>query len=159
VLTLQEMKELNLHGKGHAETLLASMGAVHDRCEDALDSGGVPCILDPMLGYSISTQWDRDSFEAFMRRLSEGKKWLARVIASEEHSEAVELCQRLFGEDAFPGYTPECAYCRGERGKAAHLAGTLMVTHGSNPRVVVGSIPNATRVDPKARTWGQGDFK
>jgi hypothetical protein len=159
VLTGDQMARLDLSGKGQGETFWMAMDAVCSRCQDAYETeGAVPRILDPMVRCSIASQWDRTSFVAFMDRLSQSRDWAEKALAmpAEKHQNAVALWQRVFG-DAFPGYVEKCPYCEGERMRAAQAAGTLVVSHGASPRISIGRSPSATPVDPKARSWREGD--
>lgn len=63
--------------------------------------GATPNIKDPMLGHNVSWNWARSDFEAFMRRLDEGRKWTGRAIATNDKEKAIELWRRVFG-DKFP---------------------------------------------------------
>jgi hypothetical protein len=156
VLVAEQMSKLNLSGLGQAKVVHAAMQAVYQRCQDAYASKeNPPRIADPMLGHSISAAWDRDSFETFMRRLSEsiGRAERALSLSAEEHLEAVGQWQKVFG-DAFPARVEDCPYCEGEAIERAHAAGALAVTLGATPRLTIGQTQNAIVVPRKARFWG-----
>jgi len=63
--------------------------------------GTVPRIKDPMLGHNVAWNWERSHFEAFMRRLEDGKGWSGRALDHYDKAEAIKLWQNVFGEE-FP---------------------------------------------------------
>lgn len=63
--------------------------------------GATPNIKDPMLEHNVSWNWSHNAFEAFMRRLEDGIGWTGRALVTEDKDTAIELWQRVFG-DEFP---------------------------------------------------------
>jgi hypothetical protein len=61
-----------------------------------------PNIKDPLLGHNISWNWSRSHFETFMRRLDDGRTWASKALETDDREKAIELWQKLFGEDYFP---------------------------------------------------------
>jgi hypothetical protein len=67
--------------------------------------GATPHIKDPMLDHDISWNWGRSAFERFMRVVEEGRDRATRAIEALEQGnveKAVEIWQRVFGEEYFP---------------------------------------------------------
>ena len=61
-----------------------------------------PNIPDPLLDHNISWNWERSHFETFMRRLDDGRKWSKQALDCDDREEAIELWQKIFGEEYFP---------------------------------------------------------
>ena len=81
-----------------------------------------PSIKDPVLGHNISWNYGRPAFEQFMARLKEAKEWSAKALAEgTSKEEAIELWQKIFGEEFFPAAIEDAA---------KHLAETLGPTKG-----------------------------
>lgn len=76
---------------------------IYCRTDDA-----TPNIKDPMLGHNVSWNWSRNAFEAFMRRLEDGKGWTERALAADDKDTAIDLWRKVFG-DAFPATVDEYA--------------------------------------------------
>lgn len=67
--------------------------------------GATPHLRDPMLDHDVSWNWGRPAFESFMRNLDEGRKRSERAVNALDAGDidrAVQLWQRVFGEDYFP---------------------------------------------------------
>ncbi len=90
-------------GKSHAELFTDLLRSVRGRFQDKLDKGGVPSIPDPMLGNNVAFNWERSAFESFMRRLNESIGWADRALEKdrEQIDQAIELWQKVFGEEYF----------------------------------------------------------
>jgi hypothetical protein len=74
------------------------------------EANTVPEISDPMLGHNVAHSWQRHDFEAFMRLLDEGKRRMDRAIEAAENgnlTDAVEICQKMFGSEFFPDNVDE----------------------------------------------------
>ena len=90
-------------GKSYAELFTDLLRSVRERFQKKLDEGGVPIIPDPMLGNNVAFNWERTAFESFMRRLDESIGWAERALGKnqEQLDEAIELWQKVFGEEHF----------------------------------------------------------
>jgi hypothetical protein len=62
-----------------------------------------------MIGNNIAGNWERSHFETFMERLNETRKWAQKALKAEEEGEAIELWQKIFGEEHFPSSIEEDA--------------------------------------------------
>jgi hypothetical protein len=82
------------------------LAAIYDGLADDLaNPDSVPPIPDPLLGHDVAHSWERHDFEAFMNLLDEGKRRMDRALKAADEgrlSDAVEICQRMFGADYFP---------------------------------------------------------
>lgn len=74
------------------------------------DDGATPHIPDPMLKNDISWNWDRSHFETFMRRVEEALGRATRALEADDQKDAVELWQKVFGEEKFPADAKERAH-------------------------------------------------
>jgi hypothetical protein len=90
-------------GKSDAELFTDFLRSVRERFQEKLDDGGVPEIPDPMLGNDVAFNWERPAFESFMRRLDESIGWAEKALNKDQQQldEAVELWQKVFGEEYF----------------------------------------------------------
>jgi hypothetical protein len=90
-------------GKSYAELFTDLLRSIYERFQDKLGEGGVPKIPDPMLGNNVAFNWERSAFESFMRRLEESIGWTERALVKnrEQLDEAIELWQKVFGEEYF----------------------------------------------------------
>jgi hypothetical protein len=90
-------------GKSYAELFTDLLRSVHERFHKKLEEGGVPSIPDPMLGNNVAFNWERSAFESFMRRLDESIGWAEKALDKdrEQFDEAIELWQKVFGEEYF----------------------------------------------------------
>lgn len=86
----------------YAELYRALLDGIYSRFEAMFTEGqGVPQIPDPQLETNVAPGWEREEFEAYMRRLSESRRWVARALEA-ERDEAIELWKKVFGEEYFP---------------------------------------------------------
>lgn len=91
-------------GKLHAKLFTDLLRSVHEHFLPKLEEeDGVPEIPDPMLGNNVTFNWERPAFESFMRRLDESIQWAERALEKnrDQVDEAVELWQKIFGEEYF----------------------------------------------------------
>lgn len=68
-----------------------------------------PNLKDPLLRHNISWNWSRSHFETFMRRLDDGRTWASKALETDDREKAIELWQKIFGEDYFPAAIDEKA--------------------------------------------------
>ncbi len=114
--------------------------------------GKVPEILDPMLGNNVAYHWERAAFETFMRRIDGSLGWAERAIAEDDEEKAVELWQKVFGEEWFPT-EKEVEAQKAMRLRAAALAGAVFVT--PEGRVVTGKQERPAIQVPPQRFYGE----
>lgn len=90
-------------GKSYAELFTDLLRSVHERFHKKFEEGGVPSIPDPMLGNNVAFNWERSAFESFMRRLDKSISWAEKALDKdrEQLDEAIELWQKVFGEEYF----------------------------------------------------------
>jgi hypothetical protein len=91
-------------GKSYAELFTDLLRSIHEHFLPKLEEeDGVPKIPDPMLGNNVAFNWERSAFESFMRRLEESIGWAERALEKDRDQidEAVELWQKVFGEEYF----------------------------------------------------------
>jgi len=90
-------------GKSYAELFTDVLRSIRERFQDKISEGGVPKIPDPVLGHNVAFNWERTAFESFMRRLEESIGWAERALEKnrEQLDEAIELWQKVFGEEYF----------------------------------------------------------
>jgi hypothetical protein len=103
--------------------LLASI--YEDFLPDLEKKDGLPIILDPLLGHNIVHKWDRSAFEMFMGQIGTSLRWAQRALAKDEgaEEEAIELWQKVFGEEWFP----DSVQVQAEQLRAATEAGSVYV--------------------------------
>jgi len=91
--------------------------------------GAVPHIKDPVLGHDISWNWERSHFETFMRRVKEAWNWADRALCldPDKRDEAIELWQKIFGEEYFPSEVEEAAM---EQAKASYPGASVVSRSG-----------------------------
>ncbi len=130
------------------QLVLASIA--QDFRQDLEMEGKVPEILDPMLGNNVAHNWERAAFETFMRRIDESLGWAERAIAEDDEEKAVELWQKVFGEEWFP---TEVEAQKAMRLRADALAGAVFVT--SEGRVVTGKQERPAIQVPPQRFYGE----
>lgn len=71
---------------------------VESKWGSLMDQGsGVPRILDPQLGHSLTSEWSRPEFETLMRRVREALAIADRALGTEDEDEAIEEWASLFG--------------------------------------------------------------
>jgi len=134
VLVLEQLESLDMAGTGIGQCLKDAFDAVYERCRYAFENDTVPRIADPLLGHDLAKGWEPEESRTFARRLDESRKWACRAV-NEEHETAVELWQKILGDEFFPGYANDCAECEGGRLMAAESAGGVFVTTGREPRL------------------------
>ena len=110
----------------------------------------MPEILDPMLGNNVAHNWERPAFETFMRRIDKSLGWAERAIAEDDEEKAIELWQKVFGEEWFP---TEVEAQKAMRLRAAVLAGAVFVT--PEGRVVTGKQERPAIQVPPQRFYGE----
>jgi hypothetical protein len=130
------------------QLVLASIA--QDFRQDLEMEGKVPEILDPMLGNNVAHNWERAAFETFMHRIDESLGWAERAIAEDDEEKAVELWQKVFGEEWFP---TEVEAQKAMRLRADALAGAVFVT--SEGRVVTGKQERPAIQVPPQRFYGE----
>lgn len=109
--------------------------------------GTTPNIKDPMLGHNVSWNWSRNAFEAFMRRLEDGKGWSGRALATDDKETAIGLWQEVFGDD-FPESVEEYA-------KTLAAAGQPGSSYASRTGLILpGAAAKSTAV-PTTRYYGR----
>lgn len=137
--------------KPYAELFTDLLRSVRGKFQRRLDEGGVPRIPDPMLGNNVAFNWERAAFESFMRRLDESIGWAERALGKDQDQleEAIELWQKVFGEEHFTD-SPDLRKLQ----KAAWL-GAAGGWVGSSGGVSVDKPKNETGVKPpKHRFYG-----
>ncbi len=93
---------IKIEGKSYAELAVALFDAVNNEFTPYFNSDGkVSPIADPMLKNNVAWNWERPAFETFMRRIRESLK-LANRALYEEEEQAINLWQKVFGNDFFP---------------------------------------------------------
>lgn len=94
---------VTIEDKSYAELFTDLLRSVRGRFRKRLDEGGVPSIPDPMLGNDVAFNWERPALESFMRRLDESIGWAERALDKDRDQldEAIELWQKVFGEEHF----------------------------------------------------------
>lgn len=104
--------------------------------------GATPHIKDPMLGHNVSPSWSRNAFKAFMDRLADGKGWTGRALATDDKDTAIELWQKVFG-DEFPENVDEYARSLAAAGQpgSSRATRTGLILPGA-------AAANATSVPP-----------
>lgn len=90
-------------GKSYAELFTDLLRSVRDRFQAAYDEDRVPRIPDPMLGHNVAESWELPAFRSFMSRLNDSIGWAERALAKDrdEIDEAIELWQKVFGDEYF----------------------------------------------------------
>lgn len=127
------------------------LDAVYNQYRVVFDTSdtATPHIKDPLLGHDISWNWSRNHFETFMRRLDDGRAWASKALKTEEREKAVELWQKIFGQDYFPTSVDEKA----AELAAAGLPGTSFVT---GTGLVLPAQTTTTRMTPTQPTRFHG---
>lgn len=93
------------------------LDAIYQQYESLyLSEKGTPNIPDPMLGHNISPKWERSHFETFMRRLDDARGWATTALETDDRDKAIELWQRIFGEEYFPTEVKEAALAAARAG-------------------------------------------
>jgi len=138
-------------GASYAQLFRDVLGSIYEDFLPVLNKdGALPVVPDPMLGHNVVYKWDREAFETFMRRVDESHKWAVRALEQDEEPEAVELWQKVFGEDWF-FLDPDQE--RGKALRAAILTDSAFVT--STGRVTTERPSDAhVRVKPQ-RSYGE----
>ncbi len=100
-------ENLNINDSSFGELFLSLLTSVYDDFVDLWkDSDAVPVIQDPILKNNVSAGWSRDEFEAFMRRIEEGRAMAERALSIDDEADAIKLWQRLFNDDSREEYFP-----------------------------------------------------
>lgn len=137
--------------RSYAELFQLVLASIAQDFRQYLDKDGkVPKIPDPMLGNNVAHNWERAAFETFMRRVDESLGWAERAIAADDEEKAVELWQKVFGEEWFP---TEVEAQKAMRLRSAALAGTLYVT--PEGRVVTSKQERPGIQVPPQRFYGE----
>jgi hypothetical protein len=103
VFNLVSDKKITTDGKSYSELFHDLLAAVCEQYSKYLETEkDVPEIRDPMLGKNVAFNWERKAFEAFMRCIDESLNWASKALDAETHDEAIELWQKIFGEEWFP---------------------------------------------------------
>jgi len=111
--------------------------------------GATPHIKDPMLGHDVSWNWSRNDFEAFLRRLEEGKRWTGEALKQDDKDEAIKYWRKVFG-DEFPEDVDEYASALA----ATHWPG---VAHASSRGVILSGAVEGVKSTPVLPTRYYGD--
>lgn len=132
--------------------LLDEIYAQYDHLLSTSDTA-TPNIKDPMLGHNISWNWERSHFETFMRRIDEGRKWATEALEVEDDQKsAVNLWQKVFGEEYFPSEVVHTA-------KQAALNGLPGQSFVTSSGLVVSSKPTSGLFTRTERTTFHGATK
>ncbi len=119
-------KTLSADGKSYAEIFRDLLASIYnDYLPDYEKDNAVPKVKDPMLGNNVAHNWERDNFEAFMRRIYESYRWAERALASDDAADAISLWQKVFGDEWFPQNADQF---KAESLKSAAVAGSIFVT-------------------------------
>lgn len=88
-----------LSGKSTAENVCDLFEHLAAKWKDLMDEeNGVPRVLDPQLGFVLSTGWDRSHFETFMRRVREAAAAGRKAVDADSDEDAYPHWARVFGD-------------------------------------------------------------
>ncbi len=130
----------------------------HDLCDAVyqqydhllyLSDTATPNLPDPMLGHNISWNWDRSHFETFMKRLDEARTWSSKALDADDKEKAIELWQRIFGEEYFKTDINEVASLMAK----SVLPGQASVTSAG---ILTSGVTNSRNYTPVLRTTFHG---
>lgn len=88
-----------LRGKSTAESVCDLFEHLVEKWKDLMEEGeGVPRVLDPQLGFVLSTGWERSHFETFMRRAREAAAAARKAVDAESDEDATRHWAKVFGD-------------------------------------------------------------
>ena len=98
---------VTLKGRPDAVAFRDTIQAIRAGFEPALNASRTPVLEDPMFpgdpDHYVAFNWELADFERFMGRLDESIRWADRAMdkSADEMEDAIDLWQRIFGEDYF----------------------------------------------------------
>lgn len=90
-------------GKGDGALFADLCDSIYDRFASVSErEEETPFIPDGKLRNHVAWNWKRSAFDTFLNRLEETHRWARRAVETDDADEAVELWQRVFGDEWFP---------------------------------------------------------